>query len=206
VDLRSIQAVRMLAQPRLFGRASVDRGAHSGVSRRPRSPSARDRPVMPADRGERGLTAGRARPIQRAGLARGWRGLRREAHLSAEQHRPQAPAWLSRAHGDGRRPAGAGAAPRQGAQAPVGLNGARRLGSCLGRRWRARGSGATAPGGAAQASGRVSRGCRDTTPLGEPGVRAAGGTEAGGGRRRGRRGRDRHGVHRQPAGRQGGCA
>jgi hypothetical protein len=121
VGLRSIQVVCTLAQPRLFARASIDRGVRSSAPRRVRSPSAQYGPVMPADRGARGLTAGRAPAYTAGGLTRGWRGLRREAHLSAEQHRPQAPAWLSRAHGDGRRSAGAGAAPRQGAQAPVGL-------------------------------------------------------------------------------------
>lgn len=46
----------------------------------------------------------------------------REAHLSAEQARPQAPARLPRAQCDPRRPAGAGAAPRTGPEAAVGLS------------------------------------------------------------------------------------
>jgi ribonuclease P protein component len=46
----------------------------------------------------------------------------REAHLPAEPARPQAPAWLSRTNGDGRREAGAGAQACEGAQTSLGLN------------------------------------------------------------------------------------
>jgi ribonuclease P protein component len=45
----------------------------------------------------------------------------REAHLSTLEARPQAASRLSRAHGDQRRPARAGKAPRQRAEAPVGV-------------------------------------------------------------------------------------
>lgn len=48
-------------------------------------------------------------------------GDRREAHLSAQQARPQAPARLPLAHGDQGRPQGSRQSPRQGSQAPVGL-------------------------------------------------------------------------------------
>jgi ribonuclease P protein component len=47
--------------------------------------------------------------------------LSREADLSTEQTRAQAPPRLSRAHADGRRPQGAERAPRARPQAPVGL-------------------------------------------------------------------------------------
>ena len=46
----------------------------------------------------------------------------REAHLSTVEAGPQAAAWVSRPHGDSRRPQGAGQPPRQGPQAPVGLS------------------------------------------------------------------------------------
>jgi ribonuclease P protein component len=46
---------------------------------------------------------------------------RREAHLPAEQPRPQASSWVPRAHGDGRRPASAGRAAREGPQTALGL-------------------------------------------------------------------------------------
>lgn len=45
-----------------------------------------------------------------------------ETDVPAEQARSQTPAWLSRADGDQERPGRAGAPPRQGAQAPLGLN------------------------------------------------------------------------------------
>ena len=70
-----------------------------------------------------GLTASPARPIQRSGLALGWQGVRREAHLSAEQHRSQAAARLSRPHGNRWRPSGDRAAACQGSQAAVLLSG-----------------------------------------------------------------------------------
>lgn len=47
-----------------------------------------------------------------------------EADLSAEQACPEAPSWLSRAHGDGRRPQGDRGPPRPRPQAPVGLSSA----------------------------------------------------------------------------------
>jgi hypothetical protein len=59
-------------------------------------------------------------------LSRSWREARREAHLPAEQDRPQAAAWVSRAHGLGRRPAGARAAAGQRAQTAVLLSPAAR--------------------------------------------------------------------------------
>jgi ribonuclease P protein component len=46
----------------------------------------------------------------------------REAHLSAEQTRPQAAAWLFEAHGEHGRPHRAVAAPRKGPQTLVGLS------------------------------------------------------------------------------------
>ena len=52
-------------------------------------------------------------------LARSWREARREAHLPAEQDRPQAAARVSRAHGLGRRSPGARAPAGQGSQAAV---------------------------------------------------------------------------------------
>ena len=45
----------------------------------------------------------------------------REAHLSTLEARPQAASRLSRADGDQRRPSRAGTAPRQRAEAPVGV-------------------------------------------------------------------------------------
>jgi hypothetical protein len=59
-------------------------------------------------------------------LARSWREARREAHLPAEQDRPQAAARISRAHGLGRRPSGARAPAGQGSQAAVLLSPAAR--------------------------------------------------------------------------------
>ena len=50
-----------------------------------------------------------------------WNGCR-EAHLPAQQARPQAPPWLPCAHGHAGRPPGAGVAPRKGPQAPVCLS------------------------------------------------------------------------------------
>lgn len=46
---------------------------------------------------------------------------RREAHLSAKQAYPQAPAWISGPPGDGRRPQGLEEPARQRAQAAVGV-------------------------------------------------------------------------------------
>ncbi len=45
----------------------------------------------------------------------------READLSTEQARAQAPAWFSRTHVDGRRPPRDQRAPREGPQAPLGV-------------------------------------------------------------------------------------
>jgi ribonuclease P protein component len=50
------------------------------------------------------------------------RSRRREAHLPAQQARPQAPAWLSSAHGDCCRAPGIGGAPREGSQTAVSLS------------------------------------------------------------------------------------
>src|SRR5438067_1644715 len=50
-----------------------------------------------------------------------WNGCR-EAHLPAQQARPQAPPWLPCAHGHAGRPPGAGVAPCEGPQAPVCLS------------------------------------------------------------------------------------
>ena len=50
-----------------------------------------------------------------------WNGCR-EAHLPAQQARPQAPPWLPCAHGHAGRPPGAGVAPCEGPQAPVRLS------------------------------------------------------------------------------------
>lgn len=61
------------------------------------------------------------------------RGKSDEAHLPAEQSRAQAPARLPGPDGDGRRPQGAGRAPRAGPQDPVGLGAGNRL-SVLTRR------------------------------------------------------------------------
>jgi ribonuclease P protein component len=46
----------------------------------------------------------------------------REAHLSAQQTRSQAPPWVPGTDGDGGRPPGSGSATRQGPQAFVGLS------------------------------------------------------------------------------------
>jgi hypothetical protein len=59
-------------------------------------------------------------------LTRSWREARREAHLSAEQDRPQAAARVSRAHGLGRRPPGARSPTGQRAPAAVLLSPAAR--------------------------------------------------------------------------------
>jgi hypothetical protein len=59
-------------------------------------------------------------------LSRSWREARREAHLPAEHDRPQAAAWVSRAHGLGRRTPGARAPAGQRAQAAVLLSPAAR--------------------------------------------------------------------------------
>jgi hypothetical protein len=59
-------------------------------------------------------------------LSRSWREARREAHLPAEQDRPQAAARVSRAHGLGRRTPRARAPAGQGAQAAVLLSPAAR--------------------------------------------------------------------------------
>ena len=50
-----------------------------------------------------------------------WNGCR-EAHLPAQQARPQAPPWLPCANGHARRPPGAGRAARERPQAPVCLS------------------------------------------------------------------------------------
>ena len=50
-----------------------------------------------------------------------WNGCR-EAHLPAQQARPQASPWLPCAHGHAGRPPGAGVAPCEGPQAPVCLS------------------------------------------------------------------------------------
>ena len=66
------------------------------------------------------LTGSLARPIHGALVWQGSGGrLRREAHVSAEQHHPQATPRVSRPHGDRRRPARARAQAGQRAQAPV---------------------------------------------------------------------------------------
>lgn len=50
------------------------------------------------------------------------RNRRREAHLPAQQARPQASAWLPLTHGDRRRPSSAGRTAGKGAQTTVGLS------------------------------------------------------------------------------------
>lgn len=75
----------------------------------------------PADGPASRLRAGSVRHARSPRLRRCQSERCREAHLSTVQARPQAPARLSRADGDGRRPQGAGQPPRERPQAPVGL-------------------------------------------------------------------------------------
>ncbi len=146
------------------------------------------------------LTGGPAPPIQRTGLTRGGEGLRREAYLSAEQSHSQAAAWLSGAHGHGRRPTRDRAAPGPRPQAAVLLSGpAPPPGidtSGLDRRR------VSAAGDATEAARGVRRRGGDPGALGDARIRAPG-RSAAGARRSGDR-RDRGWFHGQPADRQGG--
>jgi hypothetical protein len=139
------------------------------------------------------LTGSWARPIHGALVWQGSGGrLRREAHVSAEQHHPQATARVSRPHGDRRRPARARAQAGQRAQAPLLLSVATLLRVRLERMRGHRDS-----GGPPEAAPPISRRRGDALPL-----RGRGLCPAGGSARRARR--DRHRLHRQPPDRQCG--
>jgi hypothetical protein len=139
------------------------------------------------------LTGSWAGPIHGALVWQGSGGrLRREAHVSAKQHHPQATARVSRAHGDRRRPARARAETGQRAQAPVLLSVAILTKVRLGR-MRDHGD----PGGPPRAARRISRRGGNAPALRGCGLRPAGGSAW---RARG----DRHRLHRHPADRQCG--
>jgi hypothetical protein len=139
------------------------------------------------------LTGSWARPIHSALVWQGSGGrLRREAHVSAEQHRPQATARVSRPHGDRRRPARDRAEAGQRAQAPVLLSVATLLRVRLGRMRGHRGS-----GGPPEAAPPISRRGRDALPLCDRGLHPTGGPAW-------RAERDWHRLHRQSADRQCG--
>ena len=141
------------------------------------------------------LTGRGARPIHSALVWQGSGGrLRREAHVSAEQHHSQATARVPGPHGDCRRPARPRAEAGQRAQAPVLLSAATLLRVRLGRMRDHRDL-----GGPPEAAPPISRRGGDALPLCGSGLRAAGGPA-----RRARR--DRYRLHGQSADRQCGRA
>src|SRR5437763_16168791 len=115
-----------------FRRRAID-----GPGARPYKPP----PAQGAGRGPRRRCGAVTRYRRRSG---------REAHLSTVEVGPQAAAWVPRPYGDDSGPPGAGEPPRQGPQAPIGLN--------RGELAQARGPGARTPDASRGISARGSQG------------------------------------------------
>ena len=123
-------------------------------------------------------------------LARSWREARREAHLPAEQDRPQAAARVSRAHGLGRRPPDSRPPAGERAQAAVLLSPAarhhRRSTARILSGWYASSDGGSSwPRRPARIAGWAPRSCSRPGPGHPPSGRAAAPRSALGSRRAG---------------------